>query len=184
MVENFPFSMEFVKDKASLRGLLQMADKKIYFFMCFLLFILIALYPFSFVVSQTKGAGGDDEKFRILRGRMVREQITAPPDYRDPVKDEKVISAMLSVPRNKFVRPQDIPRAYGDHPIPIGYGQTISQPYIVALMSEMLDVNPEHIVLEVGTGSGYQAAVLSGIVKEVYTVEIVEALGKRAYCFS
>ena len=66
--------------------------------------------------------------------------------------------------------PKDISRAYGDHPIPIGYGQTISQPYIVALMTEMLGVRPEHKVLEVGTGSGYQEAILSDLVKEVYSV--------------
>lgn len=145
-----------------------------------LLFIMIILHPVVFVVSQTGAAERDEERFRILRERMVKEQITAPPDYRDPVTDEEVISAMLSVPRHKFVGPGDVSRAYGDHPIPIGYGQTISQPYIVALMTEMLDVHPEHIVLEVGTGSGYQAAVLSGMVREVYTVEIVKALGENA----
>ncbi|MFC1825181.1 protein-L-isoaspartate(D-aspartate) O-methyltransferase [Thermodesulfobacteriota bacterium] len=111
---------------------------------------------------------------------MVKRQIASPPDYRDPVEDKRVLKAMLNVPRHLFVRERDISRAYGDHPLPIGYGQTISQPYIVALMTAMLKVEPDHLVLEVGTGSGYQAAVLSGLVKKVYTVEIVKALGESA----
>ena len=122
----------------------------------------------------------DEDTFRLLRERMVKEQISDPPDYRDPVNDSKVLKAMRTVPRHLFVRPKDMARAYSDHPIPIGYGQTISQPYIVALMTEMLEVRPEHTVLEVGTGSGYQAAILSPLVREVYTVEIVRPLGEAA----
>jgi protein-L-isoaspartate(D-aspartate) O-methyltransferase len=87
---------------------------------------------------------------------------------------------MLTVPRHQFVRSQDVSRAYGDHPLPIGHGQTISQPYIVALMTELLDVRADHRVLEVGTGSGYQAAVLAQLASSVYSVEIVEALGTQA----
>jgi protein-L-isoaspartate(D-aspartate) O-methyltransferase len=111
---------------------------------------------------------------------MVREQIAEPPDFRDPVKDERVLSAMRAVPRHLFVKPSDISAAYGDHPLPIGHGQTISQPYIVALMTDMLQVEPGHRILEVGTGSGYQAAILSVLVDRVYSVEIIEPLGKRA----
>ncbi|MDB9822182.1 protein-L-isoaspartate(D-aspartate) O-methyltransferase [Deltaproteobacteria bacterium] len=122
----------------------------------------------------------DEDGFKILREAMVRDQISFPPDYRDPVRDKQVLSSMRTVPRHKFVRPQDISSAYADHPIPIGYGQTISQPYIVALMTEMLDIKPEHRVLEVGTGSGYQVAILSTLVDEVYSVEIVKALGMQA----
>ncbi|MGD8228766.1 MAG: protein-L-isoaspartate(D-aspartate) O-methyltransferase [Desulfobacteraceae bacterium] len=122
----------------------------------------------------------DEDTFRLLREKMVREQISDPPDYRDPVNDNKVLKAMRIVPRHLFVRPKDTSRAYWDHPIPIGYGQTISQPYIVALMTEMLEVRPEHKVLEIGTGSGYQAAILSPLVQEVYTVEIVRPLGEAA----
>jgi protein-L-isoaspartate(D-aspartate) O-methyltransferase len=122
----------------------------------------------------------DEDTFRILREKMVREQISDPPDYRDPVNDNKVLKAMRTVPRHLFVRPKDKAKAYSDHPIPIGYGQTISQPYIVALMTEMLEVRPDHKVLEVGTGSGYQAAILSTLVQEVYTVEIVRPLGEAA----
>jgi len=119
--------------------------------------------------------------FRQLREAMVKDQIAQPSDfYRGPVEDKRVLEAMRTVPRHRFVRPKDISNAYEDYPLPIGYGQTISQPYIVALMTERLDPSPEHKVLEVGTGSGYQAAILSGLVKEVYTIEIVEALGRQA----
>jgi len=122
----------------------------------------------------------DEARFRLLRERMVKEQISHPPGYRGPVKDDSVLHAMRTVPRHLFVRPQDVSRAYRDSPIPIGYGQTISQPYIVALMTEMLDVRPEHKILEIGTGSGYQAAILSSLVKDVYSVEIVKVLGQQA----
>jgi len=121
-----------------------------------------------------------EEEFRLLRERMVREQISDAPDYRDPVKDPRVLAAMRSVPRHHFVDKEFQSAAYGDFPLPIGYGQTISQPYIVGLMTEMLQVKPDHRVLEVGAGSGYQAAVLSLLVKEVYTIEIVKALALQA----
>jgi protein-L-isoaspartate(D-aspartate) O-methyltransferase len=125
-------------------------------------------------------ASDPEEGYQALRQQMVREQIAQPPDYRDPVEDPEALEAMRRVRRHRFVKPGDRDRAYGDHPIPIGYGQTISQPYIVALMTEMLEVEPDHRVLEVGTGSGYQAAVLARLVKEVYTVEIVRALSETA----
>lgn len=91
-----------------------------------------------------------------------------------------VLEAMGRIPREAFVPEQYRARAYEDSPLPIGHGQTISQPYIVALMTEQLEPGPEHRVLEVGTGSGYQAAILSGLVKEVYTIEILEPLARRA----
>lgn len=125
-------------------------------------------------------AGEEEQRYRARREAMVRGQIAEPPDYRTPVKDKRVLKAMGTVPRHLFVRPRDVARAYNDHPLPIGYGQTISQPYIVAYMTELLEVEPGHRVLEVGTGSGYQAAILSHLVQEVYTVEIVRALGKSA----
>jgi len=94
--------------------------------------------------------------------------------------DKRVMKAMGTVPRHEFV-PDDIRRyAYENRPLPIGYGQTISQPYIVALMTDLLDPAPGHSVLEVGTGSGYQAAILAELVANVYTIEIVEELGSRA----
>jgi len=97
-----------------------------------------------------------------------------------PMLDRKVLAAMARVPRHLLVPEEVRARAYENVPLPIGYEQTISQPYIVALMTDLLDVEPGHKVLEVGTGSGYQAAVLSGLVAEVYTIEIVEPLAERA----
>ena len=117
----------------------------------------------------------DGPSFAYDRARMVETTIR----IRD-VSDERVLAAMESVWRHCFVREEDLHYAYADHPLPIGYGQTISQPYIVALMTELLALDPDDKVLEIGTGSGYQAAVLSGLVAEVYTVEIVEPLAASA----
>ncbi|MHC4570979.1 MAG: protein-L-isoaspartate(D-aspartate) O-methyltransferase [Planctomycetota bacterium] len=109
------------------------------------------------------------------RARMVAGQIQG----RD-VSDPNVLRSMLTVPRHAFVRHRDLRRAYADHPLPIGLGQTISQPYIVAYMTEALNLDPNYKVLEIGTGSGYQAAVCAEIVREVYTIEIIEELAKSA----
>jgi protein-L-isoaspartate(D-aspartate) O-methyltransferase len=109
------------------------------------------------------------------RARMVEEQLKG----RD-IRDQRVLSAMQAVPRHLFIPESARGGAYGDFPVPIGHGQTISQPYIVAFMTEALKVAPEHRVLEIGTGSGYQAAILSVLAKEVFTIEIVDALAKRA----
>jgi len=97
-----------------------------------------------------------------------------------PVFAERVMSAMRKVPRHRFVPIARAASAYDNRPLPIGDGQTISQPYIVALMTELLDPKPGDVVLEVGTGSGYQAAVLAETVAHVFTIEIVEALGRKA----
>ena len=94
--------------------------------------------------------------------------------------DQVVLDAMGDIPRHEFVPEEVEPYAYQDRPLPIGYGQTISQPFIVALMTDLLDVEPGDTVLEIGTGSGYQAAVLSPLVERVYTIEIVPELGQRA----
>jgi protein-L-isoaspartate(D-aspartate) O-methyltransferase len=96
------------------------------------------------------------------------------------VVDPRVLDAMRSVPRERFVPAEAVPNAYDDSPLSIGYGQTISQPYIVAYMSEALGVQPGHKVLEIGTGSGYQAAVLGRLAREVYTIEIVPELARSA----
>jgi len=106
---------------------------------------------------------------------MVDRQIR-----RRGVTDRDVLDAMERVPRHEFVPSQYRSQAYADHPLPIGFGQTISQPYIVALMTQLLELKPDYRVLEVGTGSGYQAAILAEIVQEVYTVEIIEALATQA----
>jgi protein-L-isoaspartate(D-aspartate) O-methyltransferase len=96
------------------------------------------------------------------------------------VSDQDVLTAMGRVPRHEFVLPQHRNQAYADYPLPIGFGQTISQPYIVALMTELLDLRRSDRVLEVGTGSGYQAAILAEIVDEVYSVEIIRPLALDA----
>jgi protein-L-isoaspartate(D-aspartate) O-methyltransferase len=114
------------------------------------------------------------------RGRMVERQIARPLDGRTAVQAEPVLEAMRGVPRHVFVPRNMRNRAYDDTPLPIGHGQTISQPYIVALMTELLQLEPGDKVLEIGTGSGYQAAVLAHLTPEVYTVEIIEALADRA----
>lgn len=92
----------------------------------------------------------------------------------------RVMAAMAKVPRHRFVPASYGPLAYANRPLPIGHGQTISQPYIVALMTDLLDVKPADAVLEIGTGSGYQAAVLAELADRVYTIEIVEPVGKNA----
>ncbi len=113
--------------------------------------------------------------YQTLRKNMVKSQLEA-----REIKNNAVLQAMLKVPRHQLV-PGDVRHlAYEDTPLPIGNGQTISQPYIVAFMTEAIDPKPEMKVLEIGTGSGYQAAVLGEIVKDVFTIEIVEELGKKA----
>ena len=118
--------------------------------------------------------------FAELRRRMVRDTIAEPRDGRPPVRDVHVIEAMEKVERHLFVPEEMRAWAYHDSPLGIGWQQTISQPYIVALMTELAAPDPAHKVLEIGTGSGYQAAVLAEIVEHVYTIEIVEPLGLRA----
>jgi len=113
--------------------------------------------------------------FAALRERMVKEQIGG-----RGVTDARLLAAMRKVPREEFIPENVRGRSYTDGPVPIGYNQTISQPYIVAFMTEQLRPQPTDRVLEIGTGSGYQAAILSELVAEVYAIEIVESLGKRA----
>ncbi len=110
-----------------------------------------------------------------MRTEMVEEQIVA-----RGVRDPRVLAAMRSVPRHLFVPERVRDRAYGDHPLAIGSRQTISQPYIVAAMTELLAPEPDDVVLEIGTGSGYQAAVLSKLVKRVYSMEILRELAESA----
>ena len=116
-----------------------------------------------------------DDSYAVPRHRMVEEQVKA----RD-VKDPAVLAAMEEVPRHLFVPAGERGEAYADHPLPIGSGQTISQPYVVALMTELLGVGKGAKVLEIGTGSGYHAAVLSRVMGAVYSVEIIPSLGDEA----
>lgn len=112
-----------------------------------------------------------DDKYMGSREKMVEDQIES-----RGISNQPTLDAMKKVPRHKFVPPNNIERAYNDSPLPIGYGQTISQPYIVAYMTEVIDPKPGQKVLEIGTGSGYQAAVLAEIVDSVYTIEIIREL--------
>jgi protein-L-isoaspartate(D-aspartate) O-methyltransferase len=118
-----------------------------------------------------------DDVFTKARQRMVAEQIIAPGRN---IQDARVAAALREVPRHEFVPAGRQDEAYADHPLPIGHNQTISQPFIVAFMTEQLKPKPGDRVLEIGTGSGYQAAVLAGLVAEVYSIEIVDELARQA----
>ncbi|MCL4459608.1 MAG: protein-L-isoaspartate(D-aspartate) O-methyltransferase [Chloroflexi bacterium] len=117
----------------------------------------------------------EEARFATQRRIMVETQIRA-----RGVTDEAVLAVMAKVPRHRFISRELWGKAYGDHPLPIGEGQTISQPYIVALMTQHLRIRPGDRVLEIGTGSGYQAAVLAELTDQVYTIEIIDVLAKRA----
>jgi len=118
---------------------------------------------------------GSTKTFPMQKEQMVDQQIRS-----RGVKDARVLEALLKVDRHLFVPEDQRKWAYQDHPLPIGYGQTISQPYIVGLMTELLQLDPQDKVLEIGTGSGYQAAVLGELVKDVYTIEIVPELAQAS----
>ena len=144
---------------------------------------------FSFVAGMLVRAAGQmilnrrpseessQDPFAVQRARMVELQLSVPSRG---IRDKRVLQIMGNVPRHEFVPPARRERAYSDTPLPIGYNQTISQPFIVGFMTEILELKPEYRVLEVGTGSGYQAAVLSGLVSKVFTIEIVPELAARA----
>jgi len=145
-------------------------------------YLFLALIVLVACESGGRGAPGgtayttnDDSRYARERKKMVETQIEA-----RGVSDRKVLAAMRKVPRHLFIPPMYRGQAYEDHPVPIGEDQTISQPYIVALMTELLGLKGGEKVLEVGTGSGYQAAILAEIASEVYTIEIIESLGKSA----
>jgi protein-L-isoaspartate(D-aspartate) O-methyltransferase len=136
-----------------------------------LLFAFIGLFLF---------AQSNDESFRKLREEMVRTQLAGWRWGVEGVRDPLVLEVFRQVPRHRFVANALVPHAYEDRPLPTGYGQTISQPYIVAKMTELVEPRKEHRTLEIGTGSGYQAAILSRLVANVYTIEIIEPLGATA----
>ncbi|MGF6165198.1 protein-L-isoaspartate(D-aspartate) O-methyltransferase [Pseudomonas sp. 2725] len=125
-----------------------------------------------------------DDPFAPLRDAMVWEIANMSSVTRDETGRVEfaapVLAAMAKVPRHKFVPPDEVPYAYENRPLPIGYGQTISQPYIVALMTDLTQVGPGDVVLEIGTGSGYQAAILAELAQAVYTMEIIEPLAVQA----
>jgi protein-L-isoaspartate(D-aspartate) O-methyltransferase len=139
----------------------------------FLVICAFSLLALSLAPSTESKSDGD--KATAQRLKMVQEQIAG-----RGVKDRAVLEAMRKIPRHLFVDESMKGRAYGDHPVPIGEGQTISQPYVVAWMTEALNLKASDRVLEIGTGSGYQAAVLAEIVKEVYTIEIRKGIKEKA----
>ena len=121
------------------------------------------------------GQAGPQEKYQQLRAEMVRDQIAG-----RGVRNERVLEVMRDLPRHLFVSPSRQAEAYADKPLPIGDDQTISQPYIVALMTELLRPEADDVILEIGTGSGYQAAVLARLARQVYTIEIIPRLAQEA----
>ena len=135
---------------------------------------VIIIITFIFMISGSVDASPED-RFAAQRNAMVKEQIAD-----RGIEDDEVLRAMRAVPRHLFVPESLQSRAYDDGPLPIGHGQTISQPYIVAYMTEVLKVRKGDTVLEIGTGSGYQAAILSPLVKKVYTMEIIPELAVSA----
>jgi len=139
---------------------------------------------FSCLLALPAAFAQEVDKYASQRQLMVEEIAS---DARRLVRyidkdslSDSVMQVMGTVPRHLFIPPEVRSDAYDNRPLPIGYGQTISQPYIVALMTDLLQPQPDHKVLEIGTGSGYQAAVLSGLVKEVYSIEIIDKLGLTA----
>jgi protein-L-isoaspartate(D-aspartate) O-methyltransferase len=143
-----------------------------------------ALYGLWLACAIAWSAGHADDRFEQERLAMVQEieadvQLTSASLGRDTL-DPRVLQAMATVPRHRLVPEQVLDAAYENRPLPIGHGQTISQPYIVAIMTDLLDTTPHSRVLEIGTGSGYQAAILAELVGQVYTMEIVEPLGLLA----
>jgi protein-L-isoaspartate(D-aspartate) O-methyltransferase len=136
----------------------------------------------AWLVAPLATAADDD--YAAARARLLEEIDEGVRETRDylgfDTLDPRVRAALGTVPRHELVPEDERDRAYEDRPLPIGYGQTISQPYIVAIMTALLELEPTDRVLEVGTGSGYQAAILAELTREVYSIEIIEALGRRA----
>ena len=149
-----------------------------------LLRIAVLLPAFAAAVFGTAGAASAREDLAAARQRMVREIERTQRDVAEHTGsrtlERRVLAVMGEVPRHLFVRKQQQAQAYDNRPLPIGHGQTISQPYIVALMTDLLRVEPGDRVFELGTGSGYQAAILARLAREVYSVEIIAPLGKQA----
>ncbi len=133
-------------------------------------------------VGSAAAAGEPDYvKLRQVLIESIEDDVRATRAYTGKARlDDRVMAALARVPRHEFVPESQRTYAYQNRPLPIGYGQTISQPYIVALMTDLLGVGEDSVVLEIGTGSAYQAAVLAGLVARVYTIEIVEPLGRAA----
>lgn len=142
---------------------------------------MIRILSLLLISSVVLSAEDDYALQRETMIRAIEADVGATSIYiKKEALDPRVMEAMNTVPRHALVPINQRSHAYLNRPLPIGYGQTISQPYIVAIMTDLLNPQREHKILEVGTGSGYQAAILSRLVRQVYTVEVIEALGKRA----
>ena len=137
--------------------------------------LAIVMLAFLGIPAKAAPPSGTDTDYTAARERMVRDQVEA-----RGVRDRRVLAALRTVPRHRFVPADQADAAYLDTPLPIGHDQTISQPYIVALMTELARPSASDRALEIGTGSGYQAAVLAQLVEHVYTIEIVDPLAKQA----
>ncbi len=156
---------------------------RLLFFLFVILIILVLVNQIDIIDKNSSNTNASQkytenqslDEFYESRKSMIENHMKARDIY-----DEKVLAVVEKVPRHRFVPDNLVANAYDDRPLPIGYGQTISQPYIVALMTQELNVDKNDKVLEIGTGSGYQAAVLAELVKEVYTIEIIEPLAKNA----
>jgi protein-L-isoaspartate(D-aspartate) O-methyltransferase len=145
---------------------------------------LIITAGFHFFVLSSGASVWAQDAYLDARQTMVqiiRKDVQATSLYLDKeALDSRVMAAMGKVPRHEFIPPQERRYAYDNRPLPIGHGQTISQPYMVAVMTDLLKIGPKDRVLEIGTGSGYQAAILAELVDRVYTIEIIEPLGEQA----
>ena len=142
---------------------------------------IFRILSFLLISSIALTAENDYARQRENMINEIEADVRATKRYlKKEVLDSRVMDAMNSVPRHLLVPDKLRPYAYLNKPLPIGYGQTISQPYIVAIMTDLINPRPEHKILEIGTGSGYQAAILSKLVQQVYTIEIIEELGERA----
>jgi protein-L-isoaspartate(D-aspartate) O-methyltransferase len=145
------------------------------------MFYMTRILSLLLISSVLLSAEDDYARQRENMIRAIEADVNATSIYiKKEALDPRVMEAMNTVPRHALVPINQRSDAYLNRPLPIGYGQTISQPYIVAIMTDLLNPQPEHKILEVGTGSGYQAAILSRLVRQVYTIEVIEALGKRA----
>ena len=155
-----------------------MANKRFHLVIPLVVTVLVsACGPVSTPEAQTPTESLVEDEYRFTEERL---QLVESGIVGLGIESDVVIEAMRTVPRHRFVPAQYLPQAYANHPLPIGYGQTISQPYIVALMTEALEIEPGDRILEIGTGSGYQAAVLEEVGAEVYSIEIIKPLADSA----
>lgn len=151
--------------------------KKAMHLVFWLIFIGLVLFLFSSHVI----AEPDFQRQRLALVELIKDEVTTTRDFlQQETLDEKVLDALRKVPRHEFVPDSQRPYAYENRPLPIGHGQTISQPYIVAVMTDLLKPKKTDSILEIGTGSGYQAAILAELVDSVYSIEIIEKLGEQA----